>query len=205
MTEFNKTNWAKAEFGQRFIEEAEISVVERRRMLEILKSFFRRHRKETGGNTVLDLGCGDGILTHELLAVDPWLSATLVDGSAAMLERAKNRLEGSEKISYVQASFQEMLKDTQYFGTTKSKERFSQIEEEWRMVLEEVAQSGKELNIFKRYDDVVADSRYENIVRAYLRFAGLLLKQGNKTGLEKERLVNEIKTLIPSKFISKVS
>ncbi len=78
MTEFEKTNWAKPDFGKRFIEEADISVVERRRMLEILKSFYRRHRKETDGNTVLDLGCGDGILTHELLTVDPELSATLV-------------------------------------------------------------------------------------------------------------------------------
>ncbi|MDA8091148.1 MAG: class I SAM-dependent methyltransferase [Nitrospiraceae bacterium] len=111
MTEFDKTNWAKPDFGKRFIGEANISVVERRRMLEILKSFFRHHRKDTGDNAVLDLGCGDGILTHELLTVDPDLSATLVDGSAAMLERAQGRLEGFTVINCVQASFQDMLRD----------------------------------------------------------------------------------------------
>ncbi|MDA8325218.1 MAG: methyltransferase domain-containing protein [Nitrospiraceae bacterium] len=110
MTEFDKTNWTKPDFSEQFIEKADVIVVERRRMLEILKSFFRRHRKETGGNTVLDLGCGDGILTHELLTVDPTLSATLVDGSADMLEKARKRLAGFRNIDYVQASFQQMVK-----------------------------------------------------------------------------------------------
>ena len=111
MTEFDKTNWARPDFGKRFIEEADKSVVERRRMLEILKSFFRHHRKDTGDNTVLDLGCGDGILTHELLTVDPALSVTLVDGSEAMLERARGRLKAFRGMDYVRASFQDMLRD----------------------------------------------------------------------------------------------
>ena len=111
MTEFDKTNWAKPDFSEQFIEKADVIVVERSRMLEILKSFFRHHRKDMGDNAVLDLGCGDGILTHELLTVDPELSATLVDGSAAMLERAQGRLEGFTGINYVQASFQEMMTD----------------------------------------------------------------------------------------------
>ncbi|MDA8388745.1 MAG: class I SAM-dependent methyltransferase [Nitrospiraceae bacterium] len=111
MTEFDRTNWARAEFGQRFIEEADIYVVERRRMLEILGSFYRHFIKDKPGKKILDLGCGDGILTHELLKIDSSLSATLVDGSAEMLERAESRLKGFKGINYVRASVQEMPRD----------------------------------------------------------------------------------------------
>lgn len=109
MTEFEKTNWAKPDFGRQFIEEANVHVVERRKMLKIVKSFFRHNRKSPGGNRVLDLGCGDGILTHELLAVDTGISATMVDGSGEMLKRAGERLKGFKGIEYVQASFQRMI------------------------------------------------------------------------------------------------
>ncbi len=111
MSEFDKTNWARAEFGQRFIEEADISVVERGRMLQILRFFYRHHLMDGAVHVVLDLGCGDGILSHELLKTDDSILVTLVDGSAEMLERARGRLKGFEKINYIQASFQEMLRD----------------------------------------------------------------------------------------------
>jgi tRNA (cmo5U34)-methyltransferase len=55
------------------------------------------------------LGCGDGIITHELLKADENLSATLVDGSADMLEKAKERLKGFNNVCFISASFQEIL------------------------------------------------------------------------------------------------
>lgn len=109
MTEFNKSNWAKAEFSQEYRDNADIYIVERRRLLKILKSFYKHFLCNKQQKKVLDLGCGDGIITHEFLKVDDFLSATLVDGSEDMLDKAKERLRGFKNIQFIKASFQEVL------------------------------------------------------------------------------------------------
>ena len=83
MTEFNKSKWANAEFGKEYIDNADIYIVERRRLLEILKSFYRHFLNERGQNRILDLGCGDGIITQELsllfyFAVFPHLFMSMI-------------------------------------------------------------------------------------------------------------------------------
>jgi tRNA (cmo5U34)-methyltransferase len=109
MTEFNKSNWANAEFSKEYIDNADICIVERRRSHGIVKSFYKHFLKDKPQRRVLDLGCGDGIITHELLKADENLSATLVDGSADMLEKAKERLKGFNNVCFISASFQEIL------------------------------------------------------------------------------------------------
>ncbi len=109
MTEFNKTNWARPEFSQQYRDNADIYIVERRRMIDIMKSFYRHHMLNKK-QVVLDLGCGDGILTHNLLEIDNTISATLIDPSEDMLSRAKERLHGSGNISFIRTSFQDILK-----------------------------------------------------------------------------------------------
>ena len=81
MTEFNKSNWSRAEFAQEYRENADIYIVERRRLLEILKSFYRHFLANKERKNILDLGCGDGIITHKLLEIDESMVATLIDGS----------------------------------------------------------------------------------------------------------------------------
>jgi tRNA (cmo5U34)-methyltransferase len=109
MTEFNKSNWANAEFSKEYIDNADICIVERRRSHGIVKSFYKHFLKDKPQRRILDLGCGDGVITYELLKVGDYLSATLVDGSADMLEKAKNRLEGFADVYFISASFQEIL------------------------------------------------------------------------------------------------
>jgi len=109
MTEFDQTNWAKAGFARQYREKADIYIVERRRMLEIMKSYYRHFPGCTGQNHILDLGCGDGIITDNLLEIDDSISATLIDGSGDMLNNAKERLKGYKDIRYIQASFQDIL------------------------------------------------------------------------------------------------
>jgi tRNA (cmo5U34)-methyltransferase len=109
MTEFDKSQWAKAEFAQGYREEADVYIVERRRLLEILKSFCRCFINNKQGINVLDLGCGDGIITHELLKVNDSLSVTLVDGSEDMLHKARERLKGYKNTRFMKTSFQEMI------------------------------------------------------------------------------------------------
>jgi tRNA (cmo5U34)-methyltransferase len=108
MTDFNKTNWAKAGFSQNYLEKADIYIVERRRMFSILRSFMS-HFLSSSDKRLLDLGCGDGILTEELLQTNGPLSVTLLDGSDDMLAKARQRLEKFGEFRYVRASFQELL------------------------------------------------------------------------------------------------
>jgi tRNA (cmo5U34)-methyltransferase len=109
MTEFDKSQWAKPEFTQEYRDRADTYVVERRRLLEILRSFYVHFIGNKPDNHVLDLGCGDGIVIQELLKVDNSIEATLIDGSEDMLNKAKDRLKDFKNIHFIQASFQEIL------------------------------------------------------------------------------------------------
>ena len=110
MDEFSKTNWAKPEFSRQYRDNADIYIVERRRMIEIMKSFYR-HYLLNKKQFVLDLGCGDGILTRNLMEIDDSISATLIDPSEDMLGRAKERLHGFGNVSFIRASFQDILRN----------------------------------------------------------------------------------------------
>lgn len=109
MTEFNKSKWAKAEFSQEYIENSDIYIVERRRLLEILRSFYNHFINNKPKINILDLGCGDGIITHELLKVNNSISTTLIDGSEDMLNKARKRLNGFNHTHFIKASFQEII------------------------------------------------------------------------------------------------
>ncbi len=109
MTEFEQSNWAKAEFSRDYLDKADIYIVERRRMIAIIKSFFSHFLSLPCRQRLLDLGCGDGIITHELLKSYGSITPTLVDGSEDMLSKAKERLKGFEQISFIKTSFQEII------------------------------------------------------------------------------------------------
>jgi len=109
MTEFDMRRWSGKDFAHRYLEEADIIIVDRRRFLEMLKSFYEHFLGHKRPNRVLDLGCGDGILVHELLKIDDSISATLIDGSEDMLNKARERLAGLENTHFLRASFQELL------------------------------------------------------------------------------------------------
>ena len=109
MTEFNKTAWAKSGFSREYRDNADIYIMERKRLLAILKSFYRHFLKDGKRIKMLDLGCGDGIITYEILTVDNTVSATLLDGSEDMLVNAKERFKKYKDMRYIKASFQEVL------------------------------------------------------------------------------------------------
>jgi len=107
--DFNKTNWARPEFSREYRDNADIFIVERGRLFDIMKSFYGYFINGNEQKHILDLGCGDGIVTHHLLEIDNSISATLVEPSADMMNKAKERLAGANNITYVQASFQDLL------------------------------------------------------------------------------------------------
>ena len=83
--------------------------MERKRLLEILKSFYKHFIGNKPNSNILDLGCGDGIVIDELLKIDNSIEATLIDGSEDMLNRAKDRLKDFKNVHFIRASFQELL------------------------------------------------------------------------------------------------
>lgn len=109
MGTFGDSSWAKEDFSKKYLERADIYIVERRKMFRIVASFFGHFFEGRKGISLLDLGCGDGVFTEELLKIDDRISATLVDGSEAMLQRARQRLEAYHCVHFIRVSFQELL------------------------------------------------------------------------------------------------
>jgi len=113
MSEFEKSEWRKKESAQEFIENADYYILERKRLFEIMKSLYKHflaNKIENKSPKFLELGCGDGRITQELLNVDKNLEGTLIDGSKEMIENAKNRLKSYPNLNYIQITFQELIK-----------------------------------------------------------------------------------------------
>jgi hypothetical protein len=62
MTEFNKSQWAKAEFTKAYRDSADFYIVERRRLLEILRSFYRHFIGNKQKSMFLTLDAETGLL-----------------------------------------------------------------------------------------------------------------------------------------------
>lgn len=113
MSKFEKSEWNRKESAQEFIDNADFYILERKRLFEIMKSLYSHFLKDNKNKSlkVLDIGCGDGILTEHLLNIDSDIEGTLIDGSSQMLENAKKRLKSYPKLKYVQTTFQELIKN----------------------------------------------------------------------------------------------
>ncbi|HFD32899.1 MAG TPA: class I SAM-dependent methyltransferase [Gammaproteobacteria bacterium] len=110
MTEFEKTLWADSEFAQNYRDDANIYLPFRSQFIELAKSIFDYFVKDASRARILDLGCGDAIFVQELLKKYSPSRISLVDGSKEMLQAARKRLGENEKISFIKASFQDLLR-----------------------------------------------------------------------------------------------
>jgi trans-aconitate 2-methyltransferase len=61
-----------------------------------------------GTETVLDAGCGSGRVTQELLSRLPGGRVVALDGSASMLEQARVRLSGDQRVHFVMSDLLEL-------------------------------------------------------------------------------------------------
>lgn len=114
MSKFENSEWAEKKHAKDFMKNADIYVLERQRLLGILRSFYRYFSSSKGSEEsikVLDLGCGEGVLTLELLKENDQIKATLIDGSAEMLKNARENLNNYNNINFIQKTFQELIKD----------------------------------------------------------------------------------------------
>jgi tRNA (cmo5U34)-methyltransferase len=90
-----------------YMNSAEVIVVERERSIKLLVDIFSYHFKERSNLRVLDLGCGDGIITKSFCDKYPDHHYFLIDGSEDMIERAKEKLRGVKNITFIHQSFDE--------------------------------------------------------------------------------------------------
>ncbi len=111
MSKFEKSEWADKKHANQFMENADIYILERKRLFAILRSFYRYFLLSNPKKAirVLDLGCGSGALTMELLKEDDKIEATLVDGSSDMLINAQENLKNYNKMHFMQKTFQELM------------------------------------------------------------------------------------------------
>ncbi len=111
MNDFAVSRWANRDFARAFRNEADFYMPFRCRVIKITLSLYQHFSDGNPGSKVLDLGCGDGFFINALLAAEERpVAAVLVDGSAGMLDAARQRLAGQGgAIDFRRASFQELL------------------------------------------------------------------------------------------------
>ena len=118
MSDFDQTRWADPAFSREYLDNADHYIPDRFHLFNVLRSFFRAcvARPSAERARVCDLGCGDGILTDQLLREGSLLEATLVDGSPEMLDAAKKRLAGRPHLQFIQRGFDELIGDSTGLG-----------------------------------------------------------------------------------------
>jgi tRNA (cmo5U34)-methyltransferase len=109
MSDFRKSAWADNDFAENYLDMADIYIVERRKMFRLASSLFTHFVERQGNIKLLDLGCGDGILTDELFNAHNDMSATLTDGNEGMLKKAEERLKPFKSVDFIKAAFQDIL------------------------------------------------------------------------------------------------
>lgn len=112
MGQFRDSSWADDSFSGTYLDKADIYIQERKKLLDMVCSYFTHFYAGKRTVSLLDLGCGDGVLTHRLMNLHDAIEPTLVDSFEAMLERARGRLAACRSARYVKASFQELLHGT---------------------------------------------------------------------------------------------
>jgi tRNA (cmo5U34)-methyltransferase len=109
MSEFDKSAWADNKFAQNYLDKADIYIVERRKMFGFVSSLVSHFRYGKQDIKLLELGCGDGALTEELLKTNNGVSATLLDGGEGMIRKAAERLKGYRSTTFIHAAFDDLL------------------------------------------------------------------------------------------------
>lgn len=88
----NDTVWQTAELSQTYLEGVRGAIPLAGEQIDVMLRLIRAARPNL--ETVLDLGCGDGILGQAVLAQHPPAHGVFVDFSQPMLDAARKRLSG---------------------------------------------------------------------------------------------------------------
>jgi SAM-dependent methyltransferase len=115
---------------------------------------------------VLDLGTGDGRLTAMLRVDRPELAATGLDFSALMLERARRRFDGDERIELLEHDLSRPLPELGRFDAVVSSFAIHHLEEERKRELYgEVLELLEPGGVFANFEHVASPN--ERLHRAF--------------------------------------
>lgn len=111
MKKDNSNTWLNSKGNKQietYTKSADVMVVERNRAINLLGSLFFYNFPSPINLNILDIGCGDGTITEYLLNKYPQNNFFLMDGSAAMLSKAKERLK-NKPVEFIETSFEEYI------------------------------------------------------------------------------------------------
>ncbi len=112
MSNFAETLWTDNQFIQDYRDDASVYLPFRSTFFEIANSYIKFFFEAKKSVRMLDLGCGDGLFVQQLFEnCNHMKIVTMVDGSEDMLSAAKQRLKGHDNLTYLNASFQELLEN----------------------------------------------------------------------------------------------
>ena len=109
MEDFENSSWADESFANNYLEKADVFIPERGKMFELMSSIFKHHFRGRENLSVCDLGCGNGAASKALLQHSPSTSATLVDASESMLDKAGVNLSQYNGLTFIRGSFEDLL------------------------------------------------------------------------------------------------
>ncbi|ERT05715.1 methyltransferase domain protein [Lyngbya aestuarii BL J] len=96
--------WKTAQLAQTFLEGVRGAIPLASEQLEMMLRIIQRAKSQV--NTVLDLGCGDGILGRTILTQYPHAKVVFLDFSEAMISAVKDKLQTPENnIEFVLEDF----------------------------------------------------------------------------------------------------
>lgn len=98
--------WDNKEFVDFYTNSANVIMLERQRSIRVLLEIVAFHFSNLSGLNILDLGCGDGIISKYIYNKSPNNNFYLIDASEEMLKKAKENL-GNSNISYRHLTFED--------------------------------------------------------------------------------------------------
>ncbi len=109
MTRFEESQWADPTFVREYMDTADDVIPNRNQMIDIALLLYHCFTSGRPCPQVLDLGCGDGRLTETLLKTDDNMEITAVDASPVMLTSARQRVDSTRRVRFIEATFQRVI------------------------------------------------------------------------------------------------
>jgi ubiquinone/menaquinone biosynthesis C-methylase UbiE len=104
-----KEGWTNPEAAERYAQTADIIIPERKEILSIIA----RLAIELGpiNPEIIDLGCGLGDVTAEILGLKPDANVLMIDFSDEMIKRSSERFKGNKNITVVKKDLNQGILD----------------------------------------------------------------------------------------------
>jgi tRNA (cmo5U34)-methyltransferase len=115
-------NWLNENKNQidYYVSSKDVILIDRKKHLQTMLELFDSYFTDNKDLALLDIGCGDGVLTKMLSALYPDNDFHLLDGSKTMMEKAKENVK-SERASFFNDTFES------FFATNKNENYYDFI------------------------------------------------------------------------------